>query len=143
MKTYIPRKTEIEKKWHVVDAEGKVLGRLATQVARILTGKGKPVYTPFMDTGDHVIVINAEKIRLTGNKLQDKLYRRHSGYPGGLREISAGDLLAKKPEKLVQEAVHGMLPKTKLGRAMRKKLRVFRGPHHEHEAQRPTELILK
>lgn len=142
MKTFIPSKKDIEQKWHVVDAQGQVLGRLASRVAMILSGKEKPVYTTFMDTGDHVIVINAEKVRLTGNKLKDKMYRRHSGYPGGLKEISAGDLMAKNPEKLVREAVYGMLPKTKLGRAMRKKLRIYRGPHHKHEAQRPTELAL-
>jgi len=143
MKTFIPSENDVKRKWYVVDAQGRVLGRLATQVALILTGKVKPVYTPFIDTGDHVIIINAEKVRLTGNKLQDKMYRRHSGYPGGLREISAGDLLAKNPAKLVREAVFGMLPKTKLGRAMRKKLRIYRGPHHNQQAQQPTELALK
>lgn len=142
MKSYIPRKDEIKSSWHVLDAEGQVLGRLASRVARLLTGKDKPTYVTFLDTGDHVIVINAEKIRLTGKKLSEKLYRRHTGYPGGLRAIAAGDLLAKHPEKLVQEAVTGMLPKTKLGRAMRKKLKVYRGPHHPHEAQQPTNLAL-
>lgn len=142
MKSYIPRKDEIKSSWHVLDAEGQVLGRLASRVARLLTGKDKPTYVTFLDTGDHVIVINAEKIRLTGKKLSEKLYRRHTGYPGGLRAIAARDLLAKHPEKLVQEAVTGMLPKTKLGRAMRKKLKVYRGPHHPHEAQQPTNLAL-
>jgi large subunit ribosomal protein L13 len=142
MKSYIPRKDEIKSSWHVLDAEGQVLGRLASRVARLLTGKDKPTYVTFLDTGDHVIVINAEKIRLTGKKLSEKLYRRHTGYPGGLRAIAAGDLLAKHPEKLVQEAVTGMLPKTKLGRAMRKKLKVYRGPHHPHQAQQPTNLAL-
>jgi large subunit ribosomal protein L13 len=142
MRSFIPAEKELSKKWHLVDAEGKVLGRLAARVARLLTGKDKPVYTPFLDTGDHVIVVNAEKVRLTGKKLTDKMYRHHTGYPGGLRQISAGDLLEKHPEKLVREAVIGMLPKTKLGRAMRKKLRVYRGPHHPHQAQKPTDLAL-
>jgi large subunit ribosomal protein L13 len=142
MRSFIPAEKELSKKWHLVDAEGKVLGRLAARVARLLTGKDKPVYTPFLDTGDHVIVVNAEKVRLTGKKLTDKMYRHHTGYPGGLRQISAGDLLEMHPEKLVREAVIGMLPKTKLGRAMRKKLRVYRGPHHPHQAQKPTDLAL-
>ena len=142
MKSYIPRKNEIKSSWHVLDAEGQVLGRLASRVARLLTGKDKPTYVTFLDTGDHVIVINAEKVRLTGKKLSAKFYRRHTGYPGGLRAIAAGDLLAKHPEKLVREAVTGMLPKTKLGRAMRKKLKVYRGPHHPHQAQQPTNLAL-
>jgi large subunit ribosomal protein L13 len=142
MRSHIPAEKEMDKKWHVVDAEGRILGRLAARVARLLTGKDKPVYTPFLDTGDHVIVINAEKIRLTGKKLTDKMYRHHTGYPGGLRQISAGDLLEKQPEKVVREAVIGMLPKTKLGRAMRKKLRVYRGPHHPHQAQKPTVLAV-
>ncbi len=140
MKSYIPGASEIDKKWHVVDADGKVLGRLAARVARLLTGKDKPMYTPFLDTGDYVIVVNAAKVRLTGKKLSDKLYRHHTGYPGGLRSISAGDLLAKHPERVVREAVVGMLPKTKLGRAMRKKLKVYRGPDHPHQAQRPAVL---
>jgi len=141
MSTFVPPVREIEKSWHVVNAEGRTLGRLATRVARLLVGKDKAIYTPFLDTGDHVIVINAEKVRLTGKKLKDKFYRRHSGYPGGLREVAAEKLLAKNPEKLVQEAVFGMLPKTKLGRKMRKKLRVYRGGQHPHQAQRPQELI--
>ena len=138
MGSFIPSAKEIRKSWHVVDAEGQVLGRLAARVARLLTGKEKPIYTPFLDTGDHVIVVNAEKVRLTGKKLTDKLYRHHSGYPGGLKEVSAGDLLAKNPERLVREAVAGMLPKSKLGRAMRKKLRVYKGPQHPHQAQQPA-----
>ena len=142
MKSYIPREEEIKKHWHVIDAEGQVLGRLATRAARLLTGKDKPIYTPFLDTGDHVIIINAEKIRLTGKKLTDKMYRHHTGYPGGLRETAAGVLLSKNPGKLVREAVIGMLPKTKLGRAMRKKLKVYQGPQHPHQAQRPTPLAL-
>ncbi len=142
MRSHIPAEKEMDKKWHVVDAEGRILGRLAARVARLLTGKDKPIYTPFLDTGDHVIVINAEKVHLTGKKLTDKMYRHHTGYPGGLRQISAGDLLEKQPEKVVREAVIGMLPKTKLGRAMRKKLRVYRGPHHPHQAQKPTVLAV-
>jgi large subunit ribosomal protein L13 len=142
MKSFIPGEKEMQKQWHVVDAEGKVLGRLATRVANLLTGKDKAVYTPFLDTGDHVIVVNAAKIRLTGKKLTDKFYRHHTGYPGGLREISAGDLMAKHPEKVVQEAIWGMIPKSKLGRAMRKKLKVYRGPHHPHQAQQPSAFAL-
>ncbi len=140
MRSYVPRKEEIQKRWYVLDAEGQVLGRLATRAARLLIGKDKPIYTPFLDTGDHVIIINAAKIKLTGNKLKDKLYRHHTGYPGGLRETSAGILLSKNPEKLVREAVIGMLPKTKLGRAMSKKLKVYPGPTHPHQAQQPTVL---
>lgn len=142
MKSFIPREGEIRKQWHVIDADGQILGRLATRVARLLTGKDKPIYTPFLDTGDHVIIINAEKVKLTGKKLTDKMYRHHTGYPGGLREMAAGVLLAKNPGKLVREAVIGMLPKTKLGRAMRKKLRVYRGPQHPHQAQQPTPLSI-
>jgi large subunit ribosomal protein L13 len=138
MKSYIPGKVEMQKQWHVIDAEGQILGRLATRAANLLTGKNKPVYTPFIDTGDHVIVINAEKIRMTGKKLTDKMYRHHTGFPGGLREIAAGVLMARSPERVVQEAIYGMLPKSKLGRAMRKKLRVYRGSQHPHEAQRPV-----
>ncbi len=140
MRTAIPDVRHMDKRWYLVDADGKTLGRLATRVARLLLGKGKPIYTPFLDTGDHVIVVNAAKVRLTGTKYRDKLYRRHSGYPGGLRATAAGDLLAKNPEKVVREAVFGMLPKTKLGRALRKKLRVYRGPDHPHQAQQPVPL---
>jgi large subunit ribosomal protein L13 len=142
MKSFIPNKRDIEKNWHVIDAEGQILGRLATKAARLLTGKDKPIYTPFLDTGDYVIIINAEKVKLTGNKLTDKLYRRHTGYPGGLKEMPAGVLLSKDPGKLVRAAVIGMLPKTKLGRAMRKKLKVYRGPKHPHEAQQPVSLAV-
>ena len=142
MKSFIPRDRDIEKHWHVIDAEGQVLGRLATRAARLLTGKDKPIYTPFLDTGDHVIIINAEKVKLTGKKLTDKMYRHHTGYPGGLRETAAGMLLSKDPGKLIREAVIGMLPKTKLGRAMRKKLKVYQGPQHPHQAQQPTPLAL-
>ena len=142
MKSYIPGEKEMQKQWHVVDAEGQILGRLATRVANLLTGKDKAVFTPFLDTGDHVIVVNADKIRLTGKKLTDKLYRHHTGHPGGLREVTAGVLMARRPEWVVQEAIFGMLPKTKLGRAMRKKLRVYRGAHHPHQAQQPKALAL-
>ncbi len=144
MKSFVPAEKEIRtnKEWHLVDAEGQILGRLATRVARLLTGKDKPAYTPFLDLGDHVVIINAEKVRLTGRKATGKIYRHHTGHPGGLRQISAGDLLARNPEKLVREAVFGMVPKTKLGRALRRKLRVYRGPQHPHQAQKPAVLAL-
>lgn len=142
MKSFIPCSEDMQKKWHLIDAEGQVLGRLATRVARLLTGKDKPVYTPFLDTGDHVVIINAEKVKLSGNKLSDKKYRHHSGYPGGLKEITAGALLVKDPGKLVREAVIGMLPKSKLGRSMRKKLKVYKGPDHPHQAQQPAAFAL-
>jgi large subunit ribosomal protein L13 len=142
MKSFIPAGKEMDKRWHVVDADGQVLGRLATRVARLLMGKEKPLFTPFLDTGDHVIVINAEKVRLTGKKVSEKYYRHHSGYPGGLKQKLAGDLMAEKPERVVHEAVIGMLPKSKLGRAMRKKLRVYRGAQHPHQAQQPQPFSL-
>jgi len=142
MKSFIPAGNEMDKRWHVVDADGQILGRLATRVARLLMGKEKALFTPFLDTGDHVIVVNAAKVRLTGKKLGEKLYRRHSGYPGGLKQRLAGELMAEKPEKVIHEAVIGMLPKTKLGRAMRKKLRVYRGAQHPHQAQLPQPLSL-
>ncbi len=142
MKSFIPREKDIQKNWHVIDAEGQILGRLATRAARLITGKDKPIYTPFLDTGDHVIIINAGKVKLTGKKLTDKKYRHHTGYPGGLKETTAGVLLSKDPGKLVREAVIGMLPKTKLGRAMRKKLKVYQGSQHPHQAQRPEPLAL-
>ena len=142
MKSFIPRERDIQKHWHVIDAEGQILGRLASRAARILTGKEKPIYTPFLDTGDHVIIINAGKVKLTGKKLSDKKYRYHTGYPGGLKESTAGDLLSKDPGRLVRTAVVGMLPKTKLGRAMRKKLKVYAGPRHPHQAQQPTPMAL-
>jgi large subunit ribosomal protein L13 len=142
MRTYVPKKEEIKHDWWVVDAEGLVLGRLATEVATRLRGKHKPGYSPFLDTGDHVIVVNAEKIVLTGRKLDEKMYYRHSGYPGGLKEISAGKLQAKHPERLIEMAVRGMLPKGPLGRQMGKKLKVYAGPKHPHEAQQPQHLEL-
>lgn len=140
MKTYVPKLKDIEHKWYVVDAKGLVLGRLATQVARVLAGKHKPTYVPFLDSGDYVIVINAAEVEITGKKLEQKSYRHHTGYPGGLKEIQAKKLFALKPEKVVQEAVWGMMPKTKLGRKMIKKLKVFRGSDHRHQAQQPVEL---
>jgi large subunit ribosomal protein L13 len=134
---------EVERKWYVVDAKGKTLGRLASEVATILRGKHKPTYTPHVDTGDFVIVINASQVELTGKKLQKKIYYRHSGYPGGLKAISAGDLRATKPERMIELAVKGMLPKTKLGRAQFKKLKVYAGPEHPHQAQQPVEWKLR
>ncbi len=140
MKTYVPKLDEIDRKWHVVDAEGKILGRLASEVATILKGKNKPMYTPHMDVGDHVIIINAEKIRMTGKKAETKRYYRHTGYPGGLRSDSFEDLLVKAPERILEKAVWGMMPHTKLGRQMFKKLKVYAGKEHPHEAQKPTVL---
>jgi large subunit ribosomal protein L13 len=127
-------------RWHVVDADGQVLGRVATAVARILQGKHKASYTPFIDTGDHVVVVNAAKVKLTGRKEDQKIYRQHSGYEGGLRETRARLVRQRKPERLVEEAVHGMLPKTKLGAAMYRKLKVYAGPDHPHAAQQPSKL---
>jgi large subunit ribosomal protein L13 len=137
-RTPLPKISDNSRRWIVVDADGKVLGRLASLVARHLTGKTKPEYTPFLDTGDFVVVVNAEKITLTGSKLGSKIYRRHTGFPGGLKSISAEKLRATKPEKMIEEAVKGMLPKTKLGRKMIKKLKVYAGPHHPHVAQAPA-----
>lgn len=131
---------EVERKWYVVDASGKTLGRLASEVAKILRGKHKPIYTPHVDTGDHVIVINAEKVHLTGKKLDQKFYRKHSRYPGGLTEIPYRKLMKTKPELAVYEAIRGMLPHNSLGRKMIKKLRVYAGPNHNHEAQKPEML---
>jgi large subunit ribosomal protein L13 len=143
MSTYIPSSHDISRKWFVVDASGKTLGRLATEAARVLSGKNSPKYTPFMDMGDHLIVINAEKIRLTGLKSQQKMYRRYTGFPGGLREESFVRLLQRKPEKIVEEAIKGMLPKTKLGRKMGSKLNVYKGEQHPHAAQQPQPLEIK
>lgn len=143
MKTYMPSGKNIERKWYVVDAEGQTLGRLASQVAAILRGKNKPEFTPFLDMGDYVIVVNAEKIHLTGKKLEDKIYSTHTGQPGGLREISYKELLATKPELAVKTAVKGMLPKNSLGRDMIKKLKVYAGPEHGHQAQQPEVLTIK
>lgn len=143
MRTYFPKAGDIKPRWFVIDAEGQILGRLSTEIARIITGKAKPTYTPFLDTGDHVIVINAEKIVLTGGKESDKMYRKHSGYPGGLKSKAARFVRAEKPETMIESAVWGMLPKNKLGRKMLKKLRVYRGTEHPHEAQQPEALALK
>lgn len=137
LKTYMAKPAEIDRKWYVIDAEGQTLGRLASEVASILRGKHKAIYTPHVDTGDFVIVINAEKIQLTGNKLNDKMYRHYSGYPGGLKEVTYGELLNKKPEKAIEAAIKGMLPHNRLGRAMYKKLKVYRGSEHPHQAQKP------
>ncbi len=142
MRTYIPKKGEVEKKWWLIDAKGKPLGRLCTVIAEYLTGKNKPTYTPFIDVGDHVIVINASKLVLTGKKLDDKYYRHYTGYPGGIKEINAGKLLAKNPSKVIELAVYGMLPKTKLGRAMFKKLKVYPEEDHPHAAQKPLKIKL-
>lgn len=136
----MPREHEIERKWFVVDADGQVLGRLATRVATILRGKHKPGFVPHLDIGDHVVVVNAEKVHLTGRKLQDKMYRWHTGYIGNLREVSAGTMLKTHPERVIEWAVQGMLPKNRLGRAMAKKLKVYRGAAHPHQAQRPEPL---
>lgn len=137
MKTYQAKKDEIKRNWFLIDAEGKILGRLAADIAARLRGKNKPVYTPHVDTGDFIVVINAEKIGLTGKKLADKIYYHHTGYPGGIKGISAGKLLQKKPEDLLRFAVKGMLPKNTLGRAMLKKLKIYAGSEHPHSAQLP------
>jgi large subunit ribosomal protein L13 len=142
MKTYSPRPRDVERRWYVVDAQGVVLGRLASEVAKILRGKHKPIFAPHMDTGDHVIVVNARGIRLTGGKDQSKVYWRHSGYPGGIRGQSYATLLTERPALAVERAVKGMLPKNRLGRAMVRKLNVYEGPEHPHEAQQPVSLNL-
>ena len=143
MKTYHAKPHEVEREWLIVDATDLVLGRLATQVAQILKGKNKPQYTPHVDTGDFVIVINAEKVRLTGNKAQTKMYYSHSGFIGGLKEVSYQRMLAKHPERIIEKAVKGMLPKNTLGRAMNRKLKVYAGPNHPHAAQKPREITLE
>jgi large subunit ribosomal protein L13 len=140
MSTYFPSSLDITRKWFVMDASGKTLGRLATEAASMLAGKNNPKYTPFIDVGDHVIVVNAEKIVLTGLKSQQKVYRRYTGFPGGLREESFVRLLARRPEKIVEDAIKGMLPKNKMGRQMGTKLKVYRGDKHPHQAQQPTTL---
>jgi large subunit ribosomal protein L13 len=140
MKTYSPKASELQHNWYVVDATDKVLGRLATEVAVYLRGKHKPEFAPHMDNGDFVVVVNADKIKVTGNKLTQKKYYRHSGYPGGLKETDLRTLLASKPERVIEHAVKGMLPKNALGRAMFKKLKVYAGPDHPHTAQKPAPL---
>ena len=140
MKTYQAKKEELEHQWYLVNAEGKVLGRLATKLADLLRGKTKPTYTPHLDTGDFVVVINAGKVALTGRKIKDKMYYHYTGYPGGIKEISAEKLLAKKPTEMIRIAVKGMLPKNSLGRQMLRKLKLYAGPNHPHEAQKPIPL---
>ena len=143
MKTYHAKVGEVEREWLIIDATDLVLGRLSTRLATILKGKNKPQYTPHVDTGDFIVVINAEKIRLTGNKAETKNYYSHSGYPGGLKEVSFQRMLAKHPERIIEKAVKGMLPKNTLGRAMNRKLKVYAGPNHPHVAQQPREITLE
>lgn len=141
--TYMAKPNQVERKWYVVDAEGQTLGRLASQVAAVLRGKNKPEFTPHVDTGDFVIIINADKVKLTGKKLNNKIYYFHSLYPGGLKKFTAGEMLAKKPVKLVELAVKGMLPKNRLGRKLATKLKVYAGPEHPHQAQQPEVLEIR
>jgi len=142
MKTYQAKNEELDPKWYLVNADGKVLGRLSTEVAKILRGKNKPTYTPHVDTGDFVVVVNAGKVTLTGKKMKDKVYYHHTGYPGGIKETNAEKLLARKPTEMIRMAVKGMLPKTSLGRQMLRKLKIYAGPNHPHEAQKPISLEL-
>lgn len=137
MKSYMARPQQVERKWYVVDAEGKTLGRLATEIARILRGKNKAQYTPHVDTGDFVVVINADRVSVSGKKAEQKLYRRHTGYPGGLRETSYEQMMDRKPTEILRKAVYGMMPKTRLARQQFKKLKIYAGAEHPHEAQRP------
>ena len=140
MRSFIASAKHVDSRWHVIDAQGQVLGRIATLTARLLQGKHKASYTPFIDTGDHVVIVNADAVKLTGDKEQKKLYRRHSGYEGGLREERAVDVRKRRPIRLVEEAVRGMLPKTKMGDAMYRKLKVYAGPDHPHSAQQPRKI---
>lgn len=142
-KTYYPKSEDIDRRWQLLDADGQTLGRLATRAARLLLGKDKPIYTPGVDVGDFVIVVNAAKIHVTGQRLDQKMYYRHSGYPGGLKRISLRDLLAKSPERVIRSAVWGMLPHNRYGRKLLKKLRVFRGPDHPHRAQKPIKQTME
>lgn len=142
MKTYTPKAKDIERGWYLVNAEGKTLGRLASEIAKVLRGKHKPIYTPHLDCGDYVIVINADKVGVTGRKLDQKIYYRHSGYPGGLKSISLRNQLQKHPERVLEAAVRGMLPKNRLGRKMMRKLKVYAGDSHPHQAQQPKVLEL-
>ena len=137
MSSYIAKPSEIERKWYILDAEGKTLGHLASEAAMMLRGKKKPTYTPYIDCGDYVIVINAEKIEVTGKKAKEKIYKHHTGYPGGLKEITFEKLQAKDPEEIIRHAVKGMMPKGPMGRQMYKKLKVYAGPEHKHAAQKP------
>ena len=139
MKTFAPKKDEIERKWLLINADGKILGRLATEISVLLRGKGKATFAPFIDTGDFVVVINAEKLQLTGRKLEQKKYYSHTGYPGGIKEKTLNELMDTNPEEVLRKAVWGMIPKNKLGRKIHKKLKVYRGPNHPHEAQNPEE----
>lgn len=141
-KTYVPKSGDITQEWKLVDANGKNLGRLATEISSILLGKDKPIFTPGVDTGDYVIVVNAERISVTGNKMEDKYYYRHSGYPGGLKKISLKDQLAKYPDRVIRQAVWGMLPHNRYGRKMLKKLKIYAGPEHPHLAQNPVQVEL-
>ncbi|MFP4130980.1 50S ribosomal protein L13 [Thiohalospira sp.] len=140
MKTFSAKPAEVQRDWYVVDADGKTLGRLATEIARRLRGKHKPEYTPHVDTGDYIVVINADKVRVTGNKREDKVYYRHTGHPGGMKQITFGQLMERAPERAIQTAVKGMLPKNPLGRAMLGKLKVYAGAEHRHQAQQPQPL---
>lgn len=142
MKTYLPKVDELDRNWYVLDADSLVLGRIATRIAMILMGKDKPEYTDFLDTGDFVVVVNADKVRLTGKKLDDKVYYSHSGYPGGLKQVTARRLMDENPERVVESAVRGMLPKNKLGRRMLKRLKVYSGAEHPHQAQQPKTLTV-
>ena len=142
MRTFSPKPSDVQRAWHVIDADGLVLGRLATEIARLLRGKHKPIFAPHLDTGDHVVVVNAEKVVLTSDKSQKKVYYRHSGYPGGLKMQTHAELLAKKPEEVVRRAVKGMLPKGPLGRRQLKHLKIYTGPNHPHAAQQPKPLDL-
>lgn len=142
MKTYSPKPSEVKHEWYLVDAEGKTLGRLASEIAKVLRGKHKPIYAPHLDTGDYVIVINAEKVHVTGNKLDQKMYYRHSGYPGGLTSITLREQLKRHPTRVIRSAVKGMLPHNRLGRAMMKKLKIYGGDSHPHQAQGPKPLEL-
>jgi large subunit ribosomal protein L13 len=142
MSTSFPSQNDIPRTWYVIDAQDAVLGRLASKAAMLLMGKNKPIYTPFLDTGDHVVVVNADKVRLTGQKEEDKIYRRHSGYPGGLKEITAKRLRRTRPERMIELAIQGMLPKTKLGKQMYRKLNVYAGPRHPHQAQKPVDMTI-
>ena len=137
MRTYVPTRETAERRWLVVDAEGQTLGRLSTYVATRLMGKHRPTWSPAVDTGDFVVVVNARKVRFTGRKLEEKVYRWHTGYPGGLKQVTAGKLLREKPERVLELAIHGMLPKNRLGRKLRTKLKVYAGPEHPHQAQKP------
>jgi large subunit ribosomal protein L13 len=143
MKSYMARPLEVERKWYVVDAEGKHLGRLATEIVRVLRGKNKPQYTPHVDVGDFVVVVNADSVAVTGRKAEQRVYRRHSGYPGGMKETSYEQMLARKPTEILRKAVYGMMPKTRLARKQFKKLKIYAGPEHPHSAQDPQELEVK